>query len=324
MMPKFRGDGDDWLDDEDDSSRNRSRKKKPQVTFLKQNQANATVAEVYPAQCLVFTDIGEKFNCTYRKAKLPNTGARDRAPVAVGDRVQIDPIAKAVEGVCERKNEIVRPAPMREIRHVLVSNLDTLVIVASCEQPEFSPGLVDRFLIAAQHQNIRPIICISKTDLMTDKTEKLWNHYKNLGFSVIEVCAKTGTNMDALKSEIDSQWTAFCGHSGVGKTSLLNTLTQKTIGKTNEVSSSTGKGQHTTTSAMIIEGTKWIDTPGIREFGLMGIEPENLKKYFPEFHGLTCAVESCNHNTEDGCKAHALPRYASYRRILDSLLSGEN
>lgn len=327
MTPKFKGDGDDWLDDEDDSSRNRARKKKPQVTFLTNDKANATVAEVYPNQCLVLPDGGQKINCTYRKAKLPNVGTRDRAPVAVGDRVHFEvmtPQQGVIDGVCERKNELVRPAPEKEIRHVLVSNLDKLVIVASCESPQFSPGLVDRFLIAAQNQSIEPIICVTKIDLMTPETQKNWSIYQDLGFSVILVCAKTGQGVQEIKTQIQNQWTAFCGHSGVGKTSLLNALMGKSVGKTAEISNSTGKGQHTTTSAVIIDGTKWIDTPGVRAFGLMDIEPDQLKNYFPEFRGLTCAVESCSHNTEAGCAAGDLPRYASYRRILDSLLSGEN
>lgn len=330
MTPKFKGDEEDWLDS-DESSGNRGgkppKKGKGQVDYLPSESANATVCEVFPNQCAVYSDEGKRFACSYRKAKLPNVGEVERAPVAVGDRVHFEaltPDSGVIDGICKRRNLLARPAPARSTKHVLVANVDTVVIVAASREPEFTPGLVDRFLVAAQAQEIEPILCITKMDLHPSEEIKSWELYRSLGFPVHEVCAKTGLGLAELERVIAGKLTTFCGHSGVGKTSLLNALLGKTVGKTAEVSQSTGKGQHTTTGAYLIAGTTWIDTPGIREFGLTGIDPDLLRNYFPEFAGLPCQARDCFHRHEENCDAHKLPRYGSYRRILESLIAGEN
>ena len=118
----------------------------------------------------------------------------------------------------------------------------------------------------------------------------------------------------------------FCGHSGVGKTSLLNRLLGASNRKVGDVSEFTGKGKHTTTSAVLLEGSeegKWIDTPGVRAFGLVGLVPEELKNYFPEFSDLPCSEHGCSHIGEPDCQAATTPRYANYRRIFESLQAGE-
>ncbi len=330
MSPKFKGSDDDWLDDENASRRKKnvvSKKGKAKGEFLDPTVANATVAEVFPNQCAVILDEShQRMACTYRKAKLPQLEQKDRAPVAVGDRVVVEKISNTdgvIDGVCKRQNELVRPSPERATRHVLVANVDVLAIVAACTEPPFSPGLVDRFLIAALAQKIETVICVTKMDLWPGG-EKPWQLYQDLGFQVVELSVETDLGIDRLNSLIQGRLTTFCGHSGVGKTSLLNQLLGKEVGRTGDVSQSTGKGQHTTTGAYLIADSKRIDTPGIRAFGLTGIDPDELKDAFPEFRALACHQRGCFHRDEEDCEAQSLPRYPSYRRILESLLAGEN
>ncbi|MBC7385632.1 MAG: ribosome small subunit-dependent GTPase A [Cryobacterium sp.] len=332
MTPKYRGDDNDWLDSEKDrgshgSGRHAKKAAKPDKAYLVSAEANGTVIEVFPNQCKVLGDgASDEFACTYRKAKLPTADIRERAPVAVGDRVRFERFGNrdgVIDGVCERRNMLARPAPERAQRHVLVANIDLLVIVAACREPVFTPGLVDRFLVAAQAQGIEPVICITKLDLFEAGGEKPWSLYRDVGFTVIETGVKGGTGLEDLRSAIAGKLSVFCGHSGVGKTSLLNALLGTAL-RTAEVSTSTGKGQHTTTGAYLLTGTQMIDTPGVREFGLLGIKADDLRKYFPEFGGLECEEPDCFHQDEEGCKARELPRYPSYRRMLASLQAGEN
>ena len=178
MAPKFKGDSDDWLDNERLGKKGRKRPQKvvqARGLDLPWIQANATVEEVYPKQCRVRMDgEGQAFLCSYRWAEIMNrskTEARERTPVCVGDRVLVDTEdhrSGVVTGICSRKNSLVRPAPGRDGQkhyHALAANLDVLVIVASVTEPEFSPGLIDRFLIAAEVQKIPVLICASKMDL---------------------------------------------------------------------------------------------------------------------------------------------------------------
>ncbi len=327
-MGKFKGGSDDWLDDEDSSSGRAQlrapKKGKPTVDFLEIDQSNGTVVEVFPNQCVVLGDEPkDRFACTYRKAKMPNAEARERSPVAVGDRVRFEKMGSrdgVIDGISRRRNMLARPAPERAMRHVLSTNVDRLVIVAACAKPEFSPGLVDRFWVAAQSQEIQTILVVNKIDLF-EPGDRPWTIYTQIGLPTIEISTKTGMGIDQVDALIRDGVSVFCGHSGVGKTSLLNRLSQREIGRTGEISEATGKGQHTTTGAYFIPGTSWIDTPGVREFGLLDVQPEELKKFFPEMQGLACEVEDCLHEAESGCAAKSLFRYASYRRILESLRS---
>jgi ribosome biogenesis GTPase len=132
--------------------------------------------------------------------------------------------------------------------------------------------------------------------------------------------------MDALLNRIRGKGAVFCGQSGVGKTSLLRVLLGTEVGKVGDVSDATGKGKHTTTAAILLggpDGSDWIDTPGVREFGLLEIKPEQLKDQFPEFRNLACQAPGCLHESEEGCAARSLERYASYLRIIKSLRTGE-
>ena len=343
-MPKFKGGSDDWLDDEDKSTSKATPRKKKIATKAKPldpSEANATVAEVFPNQCRVILDqapASGKTNllCRYRRSTVigqkGEQEVRERAPVAVGDRVLVK--LDIVEAICERSSRLARPAPDRGESqiHVIVANVEKLVIVTSALNPGFIPGLVDRFLIAAAAENITPIICINKIDLADETISHAWDLYRRIGYDVLEVSAKQAVGVEELRARIEGARVVFCGHSGVGKTSLLRTLLSKDIGRIGDVSEATGKGKHTTTSAVLLQGSSgnyasswWIDTPGIKEFGLYGIPPEEIKSYFREFEAKAneCQLgQDCLHIDEAGCSVReaSFDRYSSYCRIYKSLL----
>jgi ribosome biogenesis GTPase len=338
MMPKFKGDEENWLDDEERPSGQplpKTRKKNiaNRTTALPITEANAQVVEIFPNQCRIRMNQDQKIRlCHYRRAGVISPNKRERSPVAVGDRVKVTPIGAAdgiIEGVCERKNALSRPAPGRDgtqIQHVLAANVDLLVIVASAHEPDFSLGIIDRFLVAAHAASIPTLICVTKIDLMDPSMSKPWSIYKPLNYAIVEVCSNTRVGIDALKQRILDQTVVFCGHSGVGKTSLLRILLQNETGKVGAVNTFTGKGKHTTTGAILLGGpgsSSWIDTPGIKAFSLSEIAPSTLSTYFPEFAVLNCPINQCQHLNEPGCQAHTQTRYTSYRKILESLLAGE-
>ncbi len=337
MTPKYRGDSDDWLEDEGKGARAPTRpahKSSPHAGELEPGEANATVAEVFPRLAKVVLDEGGDRLCTYRRAlvmgferQLGGKPIRERSPVAVGDRVLVEATGKSdgvIQGICRRENLLARPAPDRDDRsvvHVLAANLDLLVIVSSTCQPEFSEGLVDRFLVAASAGGVPVFLCVNKLDLWQEPTRP-WQIYRKIGVELWEGCAKDPASVAGLRERLDGKRVAFCGHSGVGKTSLIATLLGRTAGKVGTVNVSTGKGRHTTTGAILIrsEGaTRWIDTPGIREFGLIGIGPDVLRDHFPEFRDLACQARDCRHHLEASCDARGLARHPSYLRILKAL-----
>ena len=274
-MPKVPGDSrrggrgfiDSWLDDEASTRKGsrKARKKAPKSALSDAALANSVVTEVFPNQCRVILDgSGEEILCTYRRAQLLLPGqiadeARERTPVALGDRVlaeRLNPQSGVVEAVAPRANFLARPAPGREAEiHVIAANIDLVVIVASIVQPEFSPGLVDRYLIASRAAGIHQLLCITKRDLQpvpaTAAARSPWEIYGDLGYEWISVSAKTGSGIEDLKKRISGKTVVFCGHSGVGKTSLFRSLSGTAIGRVADVNAQTGKGRHTTTSSVL-------------------------------------------------------------------------
>jgi len=350
MAPKFRGNSDDWMDDHRSSKNKRAEGAKKKLAKARQmelspDQANATVAEVFPKQCRVKLDrSAELILCSYRRAQVigevRDEEFKQRAPVAVGDRVLVELTGGqtgVMTGIASRKNTLYRIAPGRiekKFIHVLAANVDLLLIVASVAEPEFSPGLIDRFLVAAQLEGIQPVICVTKSDLVslkqkeegTESERAPWNNYSKIGYRVIELSAHQKTGLEELLQAIHGKTVVFCGQSGVGKTSLLNAILGKEWGRVGSVSQVTGKGRHTTTSAVLLdgpEGSQWIDTPGVREFGLPHVLPKDLGRAFPEFLALACTEDGCHHFNEQECRAKTQYRYPSYRRIYQSLIEGE-
>ncbi|MBY0471207.1 ribosome small subunit-dependent GTPase A [bacterium] len=338
MAPKYRGNSDDWWDDENSrtgnvrSSPNKKKKKSTGESFVPFEKANAIVTEVFPNQCRARMLVtGEEMLCKYRRAQVFGD-KKERSPVAVGDRALVERVGTndgVISARAERRNSLARPAPDRdEEAHVIAANLDCLAIVCSVVHPDFSPGLVDRFLVAAHANQIQPIIVVNKIDQLRPAQ---WKGYLDVGYHLYEVSAKDGLGLSQFLKEIEGKTVAFCGHSGVGKTSLLNAMLTSSERKVGSVSGVTGKGRHTTTSAILLQGpngSSWIDTPGVREFGLFGIGTADLCNYFPEFKVAGCDHDNCRHWDEEGCEVKKGAdseywRYPSYRRIYQSLLEDE-
>ena len=283
------------------------------------------VSEVYPKMCNVILDgePAQKLLCAYRRAQVIDRDAewRERSPVAPGDKVEVEVLGSRdgiVEEILKRTNCIQRRAPGREgkILHTLAANIDYIVIVASLHEPEFSPGLVDRFLIASMAAEIAPALVINKMDLHDSDDDKLWELYKKLGVRCYPVSTKRNEGIDALRDLVRGKTSVFCGHSGVGKTSLLNKLFGVNLGgadgKVGTVNTSTGKGKHTTTVSTMIEApdhTRFIDTPGIKEFGLYNVPAEDVILYFPEI----AEADQKRQPIKD------FARYESYMRIKAAL-----
>jgi ribosome biogenesis GTPase len=279
------------------------------------------ISEVFPkmANVIIDGDESRKVLCSYRRGQIVDRDAewRERSPVAPGDRVQIHAYGSkdgVIEELFPRRNSIARRAPGREgkVMHTIAANVDFVVITSSLHDPDFSLGLIDRFLIATTVAQITPVIVINKMDLATNPDERPWQLYEELGYRCFPISTKNLTGIEQIRAEIKGKTSVFCGHSGVGKTSLLSALFGEEIGKVGLVSASTGKGKHTTTVSKLItvgDGTRFIDTPGIKEFGLIGVEPKDLIQYFPEMYELQIKREAYEH----------LPRYESYLRIKAAL-----
>lgn len=238
-----------------------------------------------------------------------------------------------IRGIAPRRSKLRRPAGIHDRRQeqVIAANVDRLVVVASVADPPFRPGLVDRYLIAAQRSSLDALLCINKADLADDAPEEL-DAYRGLGVRVICTSCITGAGIDELREVLRDSMSVMSGHSGVGKTSLLNTLDPALDLATQEISDSTRRGRHTTTRAHLYElagGIRIIDTPGIRALGLWGVTPEEVACYFPELAeaGAGCRFRNCTHSHEPGCAVRDAVeagrvsrfRYASYLRIRATL-----
>lgn len=288
----------------------------------KSELTKGVVSEVFPKQCNVLFDDGTKRLCTYRRAQVIDKNAskdewRERSPVAIGDLVDVKILGSrdgVIENVHKRKNSIQRRAPGREgkILHTLAANVDLVVIVTSYQDPIFSPGLIDRFLVAAQKAEIKPVLVINKIDLREDETHVPWELYQSFSVACFPLSTQQPETTQALKEFLKGKTSVFCGHSGVGKTSLLDILFGSSVGKVGEISKATGKGKHTTTVSKVIqadEHTRFIDTPGIKEFGLFDIDPKDLIEFYPELYELQQKREPYEH----------LPRFEIYQKIKKAL-----
>lgn len=263
-------------------------------------------------------------------------------PVAVGDQVEIEVEDKAentamITEIHSRKNYINRQSPRaKHQHHIVASNLDQSVLVATLKEPRTSQGFIDRFLVASEMFHVTAIIVFNKADLFKKKEQEKFGEmkemYEKAGYKVFLTSTLGNTGIEALQQELKDKTSLISGHSGVGKSSLLNVIFPDMNLKTQGISGWSGKGQHTTTFAEMFDlpfGGKIIDTPGMREFGLVDISKQEISHYFPEMRTRLndCQFNNCLHVNEPGCAIKKAvingeiseDRYVSYVNIMESI-----
>ena len=272
-------------------------------------------------------DDGRELECTVRQ--IVRSLARDqRNAVVTGDRV-LGGDGDAETGVIERvePRHGVLSRSSRHRAHVIVSNVDQLMVVVPAD--DLKPVLVDRFLVSAEQGEIAAVLCINKIDLLDPAELVGWTGlYARLGYEVVLTSAETGAGISRLRQLLSERETVFAGQSGVGKSSLLNSIQPGLRLLTGEISSSTGKGRHVTRRTQLIEldgGGYVVDTPGIRQLALWDLIPEEIEGFFVEFRPFValCHFPDCSHTHEEGCAVKRAveteliheSRYASYLRI---------
>lgn len=258
-------------------------------------------------------------------------------PAAVGDRVvltlqslETDPPDGVIEDVKPRTRVLSRLARgTDDIEQVIVANPDQLLAVFAARHPNPSPRMIDRFLLIAEARELPAAVCFNKLDLdKRGRVEELRERFCSAGYPVLTTSAETGEGIDELRDYLRGKITVFAGPSGVGKSTLLNVLAPDLEARTGEISDATGKGRHTTTWTQLFQvgpDTYIADTPGMRQLGLWGVEPEHLDEYFPEFRPYLgeCQFSDCSHLHEPGCAVLAAleagkihpDRYGSYAAL---------
>jgi ribosome biogenesis GTPase len=284
----------------------------------------------------VHAEDGEIYDCRI-KGKFRIKGIQTTNPLAVGDQVDFELEPNSGNGVIdklhERKNYIIRKSiNLSKQAHIIAANMDQAFLVVTLASPRTSMGFIDRFLATAEAYGIPAVLIFNKLDLFNDAGLEILEDYKaiyeNIGYPCYTVSALEGTNIHIIEDLLKDKTTLFSGHSGVGKSSLINALMPDLDIKTGEVSEASDKGQHTTTFAEMHElpfGGYLIDTPGIRELGIFDIRPEELGHYFVEMRALLnqCKFHNCRHVNEPGCAVIKaveegeieLSRYESYLSI---------
>jgi ribosome biogenesis GTPase len=283
---------------------------------------------------------GEEFNARI-KGKFKIDDITSTNPLAVGDVVEIDKEegeeSIVITKIHDRKNYITRQSPHNKFKHhIVAANLDQSILLATLKDPKTSTGFIDRFLVASEAYHVPAIIVFNKTDLHRVKEKesfaKIKSIYEKIGYPVYAMSVNANEGVEKVKELLKDKITLLSGHSGVGKSSFINTIFPDNAIKTQEVSGWSGKGLHTTTFAEMFDlpfGGKIIDTPGMREFAMMDIEPQELSHYFPEMKALIhdCKFNNCMHIEEPGCAVKPAveenkispERYISYLNILATI-----
>src|SRR5947207_7156157 len=308
----------------------------------------AIVMSVMSARCGVF-DGGVERECIVP----PHIAMRRKSALAVGDRVRLafEGDDCRVESVLPRRSVLARPDPLhKHLQRLIAANIDVVVNVVSVKAPPLRPRLIDRVLIAIQRGGAQPVICVNKIDLLECSAAALGGDilgmpagegagaplslltpYRDLGVPVIPCSTKTGQGLDELRAAVEGKMAALVGHSGVGKSSILNALDERLQLATGGLHRR-GTGRHTTTRSTLYDfggGTLLIDTPGIREFGLWDLDRDSLRDYFPEFvaPSKSCRFTNCTHVHEPDCEVKrrveagelSRARYETYVRLYESL-----
>lgn len=275
------------------------------------------------------------------KGKFRIKGIKSTNPIAVGDVVDFDLETKGdeevgvINNIHERKNYIVRKSVnLSKQTHVIASNIDRVFLLVTINNPPTLTTFIDRFLVTAEAYSIEAILVFNKIDTyeIEERAEILYlkDIYEAIGYQCIEVSSTESTNVDKVKELMKGKVSMFSGHSGVGKTTLVNAIEPGLNLKTKEISDQHKQGQHTTTFAEMFDlsfGAKIIDTPGIKGFGVVDMDKEELGDYFPEFFALKqdCKFNNCIHVNEPRCAVKdaleeeeiSWSRYKSYLQILE-------
>ncbi len=293
-------------------------------------------------RCVVVDEQGNSYHA-YVKGALRLEGLRSTSPIAVGDRVRVLPSTTdgivIIEERLPRRNYIVRKATnLSKESHMLAVNIDLALLVVTLNYPVTSTTFIDRFLATAEAYNVPVVLLFNKVDLYTTSTEvqqldKLIDLYEKIGYTTIKMSASQGIGCEQVKALLPHKVVLLAGHSGVGKSTLINTIIEGSNRLTRPINKALSTGRHTTTLAeMIPLGTLpkdgyIIDTPGIKGFGTLEMDATNLGHYFREFflYSKNCRFNNCQHLNEPGCAVLkaiekgeiALSRYQSYLSILE-------
>lgn len=286
---------------------------------------------------VLITDTGAEMECRI-KGKFRQDDLDSTNPVAVGDHVIIEkeeglPTGSIVD-ILPRNNHIIRQSPRKKWqKQILAANIDQAVLMVTFSEPRTSFGFIDRFLVTAEMFHIPTVILFNKYDCYKPKDQALCIEateiYESLGYLCTTVSAVTGHNIKEVEALMQGKTNLISGHSGVGKSTLINLLSPGLDLETKQISKFSGKGVHTTTFAQMHPlpfGGFIIDTPGIKEFGIVHLEPEEASHYFCEMRKLLpdCKYNNCLHRDENNCAVKAAfengeiaeSRYISYLRIL--------
>ena len=265
-------------------------------------------------------------------------GIRSTNPVAVGDHVEIELNSQNtafITAIGDRKNYIIRKSQnLSKQSHIIAANVDQAFLVVTVERPQTSTTFIDRFLATAEAYSVPVVLVFNKTDLLDDSLMRyqrmMIDLYETVGYKCVAVSAETGEGMDELMEMLRDRITLLSGHSGVGKSTIINRLLPGVNLRTAEISDAHNTGMHTTTFSEMLPlpgGGYIIDTPGIKGFGTFDMEPEELTSYFKEIFRFSkdCRFSNCTHTHEPGCAVlkavedHyiAASRYQSYLSILE-------
>lgn len=288
----------------------------------------------------VKTEDGTFYRCRI-KGRFRIGGIRSTNPVAVGDRVNIqiekkgDETVGVITTIEPRENYIIRKSVnLSKQTHIIAANIDTAFLLVTLNNPTTTTTFIDRFLVTAEAYHIKVVLLFNKMDTYSDEEfgelKYLAELYREIGYTCIGISAKTGKNIDKVKELMKDKVSVFAGHSGTGKTTLINAVEPGLDLKTAKISNQHLQGQHTTTFAEMFDlsfSGQIIDTPGIKGFGVVEMERENLGNYFPEFfqRKSECRFHNCLHLNEPGCAIKkalendeiAWSRYKSYLQIIE-------